>query len=119
MNMHQKCRSLTPDRERIVRQVESGQTAEAVVEAAGVCTRTVRKWVKSTSPRNRSRRHSRRARYAGSKASSKSLKFSRWAPTLAAFLGRMHLRCNGDVSCQRNIAAARHQPKRYCSPQQC
>jgi transposase-like protein len=37
---------LTPrGRERIVRQIESGQTAAAVAEAAGVCPRTVRKWV--------------------------------------------------------------------------
>ena len=37
---------LTPrGRERIVRQVENGQTPEAVAEAAGVCPRTVRKWV--------------------------------------------------------------------------
>jgi transposase-like protein len=37
---------LTPlDRERIVRQVASGQTPEAVAEAAGVYPRTVRNWV--------------------------------------------------------------------------
>ena len=30
---------------KLVRQVESGQTPEAVAEAAGVCPRTVRKWV--------------------------------------------------------------------------
>src|SRR6516162_7292627 len=45
MNMHKNA-CLTPrGRERIVRQVESGQTPEAVAEAAGVCARTVRKWV--------------------------------------------------------------------------
>ena len=45
MNMHKNA-GLTPrGRERIVRQVESGQTTEAVAEAAGVCPRTVRKWV--------------------------------------------------------------------------
>ena len=33
-------------RERIVRQVESGQRLVAVSEAAGVCPRTARKWVK-------------------------------------------------------------------------
>jgi transposase len=37
---------LTPrGRERIVQQVESGQTPEAVAKAVGVCSRTVRKWV--------------------------------------------------------------------------
>jgi transposase InsO family protein len=45
MNVHKNAR-LTPfGRERIVRQVESGQTPQAVAEAAGVCPRTVRKWV--------------------------------------------------------------------------
>ena len=45
MNVHKNAR-LTPfGRERIVRQVESGQTPGAVAEAAGVCPRTVRKWV--------------------------------------------------------------------------
>ena len=43
MNMHKNAR-LTPfGRERIVRQVESGQTPEAVSKTAGVCSRTVRK----------------------------------------------------------------------------
>ena len=45
MNMHKNAR-LTPfRRERIVRQVESGQTPGAVSETAGDCPRTVRKWV--------------------------------------------------------------------------
>jgi transposase-like protein len=44
MNMHKNARLTPRGRERIVRQVESGQTPEAV-EAAGVCPRTVRKWV--------------------------------------------------------------------------
>ena len=45
MNMHKNARLTPRVRERIVRQVESGQTPEAVAEAAGVCSRTVRKWV--------------------------------------------------------------------------
>lgn len=45
MNMHQNARLTPHGRERIVRQVASGQTAKAVAEAAGVCARTVRKWV--------------------------------------------------------------------------
>jgi transposase-like protein len=45
MNMHKNARLTPRGRERIVRQVESGQTPEAVAEAAGVCPRTVRKWV--------------------------------------------------------------------------
>ena len=45
MNMHKNARFTPRGRERIVRQVESGQTPEAVSEAAGVCPRTVRKWV--------------------------------------------------------------------------
>ena len=45
MNMHKNARLTPRGRDRIVRQVESGQTLEAVAEAAGVCPRTVRKWV--------------------------------------------------------------------------
>ena len=45
MNMHKNARLTPRGRERIVRQVESGQRPEAVAEAAGVCPRTVRKWV--------------------------------------------------------------------------
>ena len=45
MNMHKNARLTPRGRERIVRQVESGQTPEAVAEAVGVCSRTVRKWV--------------------------------------------------------------------------
>src|SRR6476469_2223091 len=45
MNMHKNARLTPRGRERIVRQVESGQTLEAVAEAAGVCPRTARKWV--------------------------------------------------------------------------
>ena len=43
--MHKNAQLTPLGRERIVRQVESGQTPEAVSEAAGVCPRTVRKWV--------------------------------------------------------------------------
>ena len=45
MNLHKTARLTPRGRERIVRQIESGQTPEAVAEAAGVCPRTVRKWV--------------------------------------------------------------------------
>jgi transposase InsO family protein len=46
MNIHQNARLTAHGRERIVRLVvEHGQTSEAVSEAAGVCPRTVRKWV--------------------------------------------------------------------------
>jgi transposase len=45
MDVHKNARLTPRGRERIVRQVESGQTPEAVAEAAGVCPRTVRKWV--------------------------------------------------------------------------
>jgi len=45
MNVHKNARLTRHGRERIVRQVESGQAPEAVAEAAGVCPRTVRKWV--------------------------------------------------------------------------
>ena len=45
MNIHKNA-PLTPiGRERLVRLVESGQTPRAVAQAAGVCPRTVRKWV--------------------------------------------------------------------------
>src|SRR3954471_11021534 len=45
MNIHKNARLTPRGRERIVRQVASGQTPEAVAEAAGVCPRTVRKWL--------------------------------------------------------------------------
>ena len=45
MNMHKNARLTPRGRERIVRQVECGQAPKAIAEAAGVCPRTVRKWV--------------------------------------------------------------------------
>ena len=45
MNVHKNARLTPRGRERIVRQVANGQTPEAVAQAAGVCPRTVRKWV--------------------------------------------------------------------------
>src|SRR5436190_17703687 len=45
MNMHKNARLTPRGRERIVRQVASGQTPAAVAEAAGICPRTVRKWL--------------------------------------------------------------------------
>src|SRR6202161_2751784 len=45
MNVHKNARLTPYGRERIARQVASGQTPKAVGEAAGVCPRTVRKWV--------------------------------------------------------------------------
>jgi transposase InsO family protein len=45
MNVHKNARLTPRGRERIARQVASGQTPKAVSEAAGVCSRTVRKWV--------------------------------------------------------------------------
>jgi transposase InsO family protein len=45
MNVHKNARLTPHGRERIVQLVESGQTPKAVSEAAGVCPRTVRKWV--------------------------------------------------------------------------
>jgi hypothetical protein len=49
MNMHKNARLTPLGRVRIVRQVESGQTPEAVSETAGVCPRTVRRWVERLS----------------------------------------------------------------------
>ena len=45
MNVHKNARLTPRGRERIVRLVESGQTPRAVAGAAGVCPRTVRKWI--------------------------------------------------------------------------
>ena len=45
MNVHKNARLTPRGRERIARQVASGQTPKAVSEAAGVCPRTARKWV--------------------------------------------------------------------------
>ena len=46
MNVHKNARLTPRGRERIVELVASGQTPQAVSEAAGVCPRTVRKWVR-------------------------------------------------------------------------
>ena len=45
MNMHKNARLTPLGRERLVGQVASGRTAEAAARAAGVCPRTVRKWL--------------------------------------------------------------------------
>jgi transposase InsO family protein len=45
MNIHKNARLTPIGRERLVRQVEGGQTSQAVAVAAGVCPRTVRKWL--------------------------------------------------------------------------
>lgn len=45
MNMHMNARLTPLGRERIVKQVLSGQAPKAVASAAGVCPHTVRKWV--------------------------------------------------------------------------
>ena len=45
MNVHKNARLTAFGRERIARHVANGQTPKAVGEAAGVCPRTVRKWV--------------------------------------------------------------------------
>jgi len=46
MNIHKNARLTPLGRERIVMQALSGQTPEAVARAAGVCPRTVHKWVR-------------------------------------------------------------------------
>jgi transposase InsO family protein len=45
MKMHKNARMTPIGRERLVRAVLSGQRPEAAARAAGVCPRTVRKWV--------------------------------------------------------------------------
>ncbi len=45
MNMHKNARLTPLGRERVVKEVLSGQTPEAAARAAGICRRTVRKWV--------------------------------------------------------------------------
>ena len=45
MDIHKNARLTVHGRERIVRQVMSGQTPKAVALAAGICPRTIRKWV--------------------------------------------------------------------------
>jgi len=45
MNIHKNARLTPSGRERIARQIASGQTPKAIAEAAGVCPRTIRKWV--------------------------------------------------------------------------
>jgi transposase InsO family protein len=45
MNAHKNARLTARGREHIVRQIESGLTPKAIAQAAGVCPRTVRKWL--------------------------------------------------------------------------
>ena len=45
MNIHKNARLTPHGREHLVRAVEGGQTPQAAARAAGVCPRTVRKWV--------------------------------------------------------------------------
>jgi transposase InsO family protein len=45
MNIHKNARLTPYGRELLVRQIVSGQAAEAAARAAGVCPRTARKWV--------------------------------------------------------------------------
>jgi transposase len=45
MNLHQNARLTPHGREWIVRLAQSGQTAQAIAAAVGVCPRTVRKWI--------------------------------------------------------------------------
>ena len=45
MNIHKNARLTPRGRERVVNEVLSGQTPEAAARAAGVCPRTVLKWV--------------------------------------------------------------------------
>ena len=45
MNIHKNARLTPLGRERVVKEVLSGQTPQAAARAAGVCPRTVRKWV--------------------------------------------------------------------------
>jgi len=46
MNLHKNARLTPHGRERVVRLARSGQTPKAIAAAAGVCPRTVRKWLK-------------------------------------------------------------------------
>src|SRR5262249_38722204 len=46
MNMHKNARLTPLGRERMVLAMRSGQTPEAAAQAAGVCPRTARKWLK-------------------------------------------------------------------------
>jgi transposase InsO family protein len=45
MNIHKNARLTPSGREHIVRQIASGQTPKTVSQAAGVCPRTIRKWI--------------------------------------------------------------------------
>ena len=45
MDIHKNARLTVHGRDWVVRQVMSGQTPKAVAIAAGVCPRTIRKWV--------------------------------------------------------------------------
>jgi transposase-like protein len=45
MNIHKNARLTPLGREHLVRSVLGGQTPQATAQAAGVCPRTVHKWV--------------------------------------------------------------------------
>jgi transposase InsO family protein len=45
MNIHKNARLTPSGRERIAQQIASGQMPKIIAEAAGVCPRTIRKWV--------------------------------------------------------------------------
>jgi hypothetical protein len=45
LQMSKNARLMPIGRERLVREVASGQTPRAIARAAGICRRTVRKWV--------------------------------------------------------------------------
>jgi transposase InsO family protein len=62
MNVHKNARLTLHGRERIVQQVRIGQTPKAVGLAAGVCPRTVRKWVDRHRREGLARLHDRSSR---------------------------------------------------------
>jgi transposase-like protein len=87
MNVHKNARLTPRGRERIVRQVASGQTPEAVAEAAGVCPRTVRKWV------DRYRREGSRATGANPPSTPLAAAHARHGGVIASRIGTNERTC--------------------------
>src|SRR5262245_7442720 len=99
MNVHKNARLTPRGRERIVRQVESGQAPKAVAETAGVCPRTVRKWVD---------------RYAVKDWQACRIAHPGRVGCADRRLGRLSRRSNG---CGANAGRASRSPPRAASPQ--
>ena len=122
MNIHKNAR-LTPfGRERMVRAVLSGQTPEAAARAAGVCPRTVRKWVQRFAAKawpglkdRSSRPHRLRRPTPRPSREIEALRRQRWTgKQIAAEAGVSPATVSRIL--RRSVSAASHWSPRACPP---